>query len=148
MPSNTPGNTSPIFSSGGTINFTTLMTANNPTHVSGNTSYLVFTAGNNGSFVQKIRFRHFAIVVSSNNTNATVARVWINNGSAVTTPDNSTLFDEITISTMTYSAQAAQANYEIPLNFALPAGYRLYVTLGTAPAANTAIMATVIGGSY
>jgi len=148
MPSNTPGNTSPIFSSGGTINFTTLMTASNPTHVSGNTSYLVFTAGPNGSFVQKIRFRHFSINAAASNTNQTVGRVWINNGSDVTVASNSTLFDEITIATMSFSNAAAQANYELPLNFALPPSFRLYVTLGTAPVANTAIIATVIGGSY
>jgi hypothetical protein len=141
-------NTAPIFSIAGEAQWTTLMTANNPTHVSGNTSYLVFTAGANGSYVQKIRFRHFAIVASTNNTNATVARVWINNGSDVTVPANSTLFDEITIAAMTYSASAAQVNYELPLNFVLPSPYRLYVTLGVAPAANTAIQATVIGGDY
>jgi hypothetical protein len=143
-----PANTAPIFSIAGDAQWTTLMTANNPTHVSGNTSYLVFSAGTNGSYVQKIRFRHFAIVVSTSNANATVARVWINNGSDVAIPANSTLFDEITIATMTYSAAAAQVNYELPLNFALPAGYRLYVTLGVAPTANTAIQATVIGGDY
>ncbi len=143
-----PANTSPIFSIAGDAQWTTLMTANNPTHVSGSTSYLVFTAGANGSYVQKIRFRHFAIVASTNNTNATVARVWINNGSDVTVAANSTLFDEITIAAMTYSASAAQVNYELPLNFVLPSSYRLYVTLGTAPSANTAIQATVIGGDY
>jgi hypothetical protein len=109
---------------------------------------MVFSAGTNGSFVQKIRFRHFAIVVSTSNTNATVARVWINNGDDVTVVSNSTLFDEITIAAFTYSASAALTNYEIPLNFALPPNYRLYVTLGVAPVANTAIMATVIGGNY
>jgi hypothetical protein len=144
-----PANTSPIFSINGESQWTTLMTASNPIHVSGNTSYLVFTAGTNGSYVQKIRFRHFAIVASTNNTNATVARVWINNGSDVTVAANSTLFDEITIAAMTYSATAAQVNYELPLNFALPPSYRLYVTLGTAPSStNAAIQATVIGGDY
>lgn len=141
-------NTSPIFSISGETQWSTLMTANNATHVSGNTSYLVFTAGPNGSYIQKIRFRHFAIVASTSNANATVARVWINNGSDVTVSTNSTLWDEITIAAMTYSASAAQINYELPLNFALPTGYRLYVTLGVAPTANTAIQATVIGGDY
>ena len=142
-----PANTAPIFSIAGDAQWTTLMTANNPTHVSGSTSYLVFTAGTNGSYVQKIRFRHYSITINSNNTNATVARVWINNGSDVTVPANSTLFDEITIAAMTYSASAAQVNYELPLNFALPPSYRIFVTLGTAPnAAGWSI--TVIGGEY
>ena len=144
-----PANTSPIFSSGGTIGFTTLMVASNPTHVSGNTSYLVFTAGPNGSFVQKIRFRHFSYIAATNNTNQTVARVWINNGSDVTVASNSTLFDEITIATMSFSNAAAQVNYELPLNFALPPSFRLYVTIATAPSTvGGSIIATVIGGSY
>ena len=143
-----PANTTPIFSSGASINFTTLMTAANTGHVSGNTSYLAFTAGNNGSFIQKIRFRHFSLNASTSNAAATVARVWINNGSDVTVAANSTLWDEITIASMTYSATAALTNYELPLNYALPANYRIYVTLGTAPTANTAIQATIIGGSY
>ena len=84
-------NTQPIFSIAGDAQWTTLMTANNATHVSGNTSYLVFTAGTNGSYVQKIRFRHFAIVTNTSNANATVARVWINNGSVNTTATNNHL---------------------------------------------------------
>lgn len=143
-----PANTSPIFSIAGDAQWTSLMTAANTGHVSGTTSYLVFTAGSNGSFVQKIRFRHFSLNALTSNAAPTVARVWINNGSDVTVAANSTLWDEITIAAMTYSAAAALANYELPLNFALPATYRLYVTLGTAPTLNTAIQATVIGGDY
>jgi len=143
-----PANTSPIFSIAGDAQWTSLMIAANTGHVSGNTSYLVFTAGTNGSYVQKIRFRHFSLNALTSNAATTVARVWINNGSDVTVAANSTLFDEITIASMTYSAVAAQINYELPLGFALPATYRLYVTLGTAPTLNTAIQATVIGGDY
>ena len=143
-----PANTAPIFSIQGEAQWSALMTANNTTHVSGSTSYLVFTAGTNGSFVQKVRFRHYSINGLASNANATVARVWINNGSDVTVATNSTLFDEITIAAFSYTAAAALTNYEIPLNFALPAGYRIYVTIGVTPTANTAIQATVIGGDY
>lgn len=140
-----PANTTPIFSSGGSASWSAVMTAANTGHVSGSTSYLVFTAGSNGSYVSKIRFRHLPL---SNNTNATRASVWINNGSAVGTASNSTLFDEITIAANTVSNSAASINYELPLNLALPAGYTIYVTLGTAPSAGAAIQATVVGGNY
>lgn len=142
-----PANTTPIFSLVGAVEFTTQMSAANTGHVSGTTSYMVFSAGTNGSYVQKIRFRHLPNTGVAN-ANATVARIWINNGSAVGTAANSTLFDEITIAINTTSSVAASTNYELPLNFALPPLYTLYVTLGTAPTAGTFIQATVIGGDY
>ena len=139
-------NTQPIFSIQGEAQWSTLMNAANTGNVTGTTSYLVFTAGTNGSFVQKIRFRH---VPPSGNTAATVARVWINNGGEVTVASNSTLFDEITIaSNTTFSQVASTPFYEIPLNFALPPNYRIYVTLGTSPTTGANIQATVIGGDY
>jgi len=138
-------NTSPIFSSGGSASWSSVMTASNPGHVSGSTSYLVFTAGPDGSFVSKIRFRHLPL---SNNSNATRASVWINNGSSVGTASNSTLWDEVTIAANTVNAAAASINYELPLNIALPAGYTIYVTLGQAPSVGSAIQATVVGGNY
>jgi hypothetical protein len=139
-------NTQPIFSIQGEAQWSTLMNAANTGNVTGSTSYLVFTAGTNGSFVQKIRFRH---VPPSGNTAATVARVWINNGNDVTVASNSTLFDEITIaSNTTFSQVASTPFYEIPLNFAIPTNYRIYVTLGTSPTTGANIQATVIGGDY
>lgn len=140
-----PANTTPIFSSGASASWSTVMSASNPGHVSGSTSYSVFTAGPNGSYVSKIRFRHLPL---GNNSSATRASVWINNGSAVGTVANSTLWDEITIAANTVNNAAASINYELPLNFALPAGYVIYVTLGTTPTAGSFIQATVIGGNY
>lgn len=142
-----PANTSPIFSVAGAVEFTSVMNSANAGHVSGNTSYLVFTGGTNGSYVQKIRFRHLPNTVTANG-NATVARIWINNGLDRTNAANSTLFDEITIAANTTSSVAASINYELPLNFAIPPNYAIYVTLGTAPTAGTFIQSTVIGGDY
>ena len=139
-----PANTSPIFSIAGDAQWTTLMTANNATHVSGNTSYLVFSAGTNGSYVQKIRFRH---LTPNSNTSATVARVWINNGTSIANFSASTLWDEVTIAANTVAQNSASINYELPLGFALNPGYAIYVTLGVAPA-GSGIQATVIGGDY
>jgi hypothetical protein len=138
-----PANTAPIFTILPEIMWTTNMTVANTGNLSAGTAYMVFTAGTNGSYVQKIRFRH-----QSNNTNnvATVARVFINNGGVTGTTANNTIFDEITIAANTASQTAASTNYELPLNFALPAGYIMYCTLGTGVASG--IQATVIGGDY
>jgi len=140
-----PANTTPIFSLTPAAEWTTQMTAANTGNVTGNTSYLVFSATSNGAYVQKIRFRHLPTV---NNTAATSARVWINNGSDRTVAANNSLWDEITIATNTLNQAAAAITYELPLNFALPPNYAMYVTLGVAPTAGASIQATVIGGDY
>ena len=142
-----PANTAPIFTLTPEVLWSVNMVAANTTNLSANTNnYLVFTAGANGSYLQKIRFRHQSTNIT--NSQATVVRVFINNGGVVTTPANNTIWDEITIAANTVSQTAASANYELPLNFALPSGYTIYCTLGSTPTNGTGIQATVIGGDY
>ena len=136
-----PANTSPIFTINPDIQWVDAITAANTTKdLTSGTIYLAFTAGANGCFVQRIRFRTLGTNVAS------VARVWINNGSTTGTAANNTLWDEISLPATTVIDTAAQSNYELPLNFALPIGYTIYVTLGTAVAAGWD--AIVIGGDY
>ncbi len=137
-----PANTQPIFSSLGDIQWgsTAITTANTAKDGTG-TVLTVFTAdATNGGFVQRIRFR------SAGTNIATVARVFINNGSANSTPANNILYDEITLPSTTLSEVAALAVFELPLNFALPPGDKLNVTLGTTVAAGYYV--SVIGGKY
>ena len=135
-------NTAPIFSSLGDIQWgTTVLTTLNTAKDGTGTVLDVFTAdATNGGFVQRIRFR------AAGTNIATVARVFINNGSANSTPANNILYDEITLAATTLSEVAALAVYELPLNFALPPGYKLNVTLGTTVAAGYYV--SVIGGKY
>jgi hypothetical protein len=137
-----PANTSPIFSIAGEAQWSSgaITAANTTTDLTSGTIYAIFTGGTNGSYVQRIRFRHLGTNV------ATVARVWINNGSTTGTAANNTLWDEITLAANTLSQTAAAINYELPFGFALPAGYVIYVTLGTGVAAG--FRATIIGGDY
>lgn len=140
-----PSNVQPIYSKVGDVQWTvTAMTvANTTTDLTSGTAYLAFTSDStNGGYIQRIRFRSLGT-----NANTTVARIWINNGSTTGTTANNTLFDEITLPSTTVSQVAAQANYELPLNFALPPGYKIYISLGTAPGTN-GWSATVIGGKY
>ena len=135
-------NTAPIFSLLGDVQWgaTTIATANTAKDGTG-TVLNVFTAdATNGGFVQRIRFRAAGTNV------ATVARVFINNGSTNATAANNILFDEITLAASTLSEVAALAVYELPLNFALPPGYKINVTLGTTVVAGYFI--SVIGGKY
>lgn len=138
-----PANTAPIYSKIADIQWSTaiVQSANTTTDLTSGTIYPVFSADStNGGYVQRIRFRPLG-----NNT-ATVARVWLNNGSDTTVAANNSLWDEISIASSTASQTSALATYELPLNFPLPASYRLYVTLGTSGA--TGYDVTVIGGKY
>ena len=138
---NTSLNTQPIFTASADTQWAvSVTTANTTKDLSSGTSYLVFTASENGGYVQRLRFRALGSNV------ATVARIFINNGSATTTAINNALWDEISLALTTVSETSALSTYEIPLNFALPSGYRIYVTLGTAVAAGYTV--TCIGGKY
>ena len=138
---NTSLNTLPIYTASGDTQWYGGATAANTTKDgSSGTIYNVFTAGSNGGYVQRIRFKSLGTNV------ATVARVFINNGSANTTATNNTYWDDISLPATTVSETSAQPTFELPLNIALPAGYKIFVTLGTAVAAGYTI--TVIGGKY
>lgn len=144
-----PANTSPIYSITGAVdsvasNNSGLVvgaTANTALDGSG-TLYKAFTAGANGSYVQKIRFRPVGSPA------ATVARVFIS--SSTTTSTTATwLYDEITLPAVTQSQTAASSVFELPLNFALDANYLLYVTFGTSTGSTgTGYSVVVIGGDY
>ena len=147
-------NTNPIFTLSGRVAWSNLdggvtggtgplKTQNTAKDGTGTNPYAlpVFTAkATDGSFVQRIRFRAAGTNV------ATVARIFINNGSAQTSADNNSLYDEITLAATTLSEVSALATYELPLNFVLPAGYKILVTLGTTVAAGYYV--SVIGGDY
>lgn len=140
-----PANISPIFSAKGAIqwNPVTLNTANTAKDGTG-TVATIFTgqsAGNAaGNFVQRLAARPLGTNI------ATVLRVFINNGSSNATASNNSLIAELTLPASTLSEVAAQPDYVMPLNFALPAGYKINCTIGTSVAAGFAV--TVIGGEY
>ena len=136
-------NTSPIFSSAGDIEWTTVQTSANTTYDGTiGTPAIVFSASIDGGFIQRLRFK------ASGSATATVARVFINNGQSTGSAANNVLFDEITLAATTAIQTAATAVYELPLNIALPAGYRILTTLGTIQASGGGWYATAIGGSY
>lgn len=144
-----PANTSPIYSITGDTqsvaqNNSGLVvgpTANTALDGSG-TLYKLFTAGANGSYVQKIRFRPVGSPA------ATVCRVFISS-STTTSATNTWLYDEITLPAVTLSQTAATSVFELPMNFALPASYLLYVTFGTSTgSAGTGYSVVCVAGDY
>jgi hypothetical protein len=140
-----PANTAPIFSAKGAIQWNQgiLNTANTAKDGTG-TVATIFTgnvAGNNaGNFVQKLIARPLGTNVAS------VLRLFINNGSVNTTAANNSLIAELTLPATTVSEIAAQPDFVLPLNFVVPAGYKLNATLGTTVVAGYAL--TIVGGEY
>jgi hypothetical protein len=136
-------NTNPIYSGVGDIQWgaTALVAANTTYEATGSNVLTVFSSSVSGSFVQRVRFK------ASGSTVATVARLFINNGGAITTTTNNILFDEITLPAITSGSTAATAVFELPFNVALPAAYRILATTATAQV-NGGWYVSAVGGSY
>lgn len=137
------GNTTPIFSKIGSVQWTTVpvVAANTTIDLTTGTSYLVWTAdATNGGFLKKLRFRALGTNI------ATVARIWITNATGPGVAANAVLFDEVSLAASTLSQTSALAVYEVPINEALDPGYKIYITLGTAVAAGYSV--TGFGGKY
>jgi hypothetical protein len=144
-----PANTSPIYS---IVGATDSVASNNSGLVVGPTAntaldgtgtlYKAFTAGANGSYVQKVRFRPVGSPA------ATVCRVFIS--SSTTTSASATwLYDEITLPAVTLSQTAATSVFELPINVALDPNYLLYVTFGTSTGSSgTGYSIVTIAGDY
>jgi len=139
-----PANTEPIFSRMPDVQWGGPITAANTTaDLTSGTIYLVWTAdATNGGYLERLRFRS----TPAGNTSLTVARIWINNGSATGTAANNTLYDEVTLPVTNSSGTLATQPYESVMQLALPAGYRVYVTIHTASA--NGWFATGVGGKY
>jgi hypothetical protein len=136
-------NTNPIYSGVGDIQWgaTALVAANTTYEASGSNVLTVFSSSISSSFVQRVRFK------ASGSTVATVARLFINNGGAISTTTNNILFDEITLPAITSGSTAATAVFELPFNVALPAAYRILATTATAQTQGGWYVSAV-GGSY
>lgn len=134
-------NTSPIFSKKGDIQWASpALTAANTAKDGTGTVASVFTAGADGAYVQRLIARPLGTNV------ATVLRVFVNNGASNVTAANNSLVAEMTLPATTLSEVASLPPFELALNFALPAGYKINCTIGTTVAAGFAL--TVLGGSY
>jgi hypothetical protein len=142
-------NTSPIYSIQGdqsvddstTMPSTFTTAAADYTGATATHNKLVFTAdATNGGFIERLRFK----AIGTNT--ASVARIFINNGSANTTASNNAFYGEVSLPATTAIATAATIEIDYPMNFALNPGFRIYVGLGTTVAAGWVCVA--IGGQY
>ena len=139
-----PGNVQPIFARIGEVSWAQTATA--VTGADLTNAALIFTSDStNGSIVTEVRVKY----LPGTSTVATAFRVWINNGSTLSTTTNNTLIAEITIPIITTSQVAATPDYVIPMTrggIILPPSYRMYASIGTYSTGT--FMVTAIGGDY
>ncbi len=102
---------------------------------------LVFTAGSNGAYLEAIRCKAIGTNVTA------VARVFINNGSAVGTATNNTFVEEIDLPATTSSTTASTPTITKLLNVRLQPSARVYVGLGASVAAGW-VFSPWNGGQY
>jgi hypothetical protein len=151
-------NNDPIFSKVGSLQSSSLAaatllgpTANTAQDGTG-TMYPVFIAdATNGGFLQKLIFE------SITTTALTVCRVFVSDtvptitaGALVSnTSLNTHKIAEIQLPAVTVSQTAAAPHLELPINMAIPPGYRISVTFGTSTgAATTGWAVSACGGAY
>ena len=141
-------NTNPIYTITPNIVFIKCTTADAVQDGTSANDVLVFTAGTNGSFIQRLIFQPIS-TSGSTTTNAAAGRIYLNNGSTPGTASNNTLIKEITLAATAVNVTATTAafGYEVPLNFQMPASYRIYCGV-TSFAANTQWQICSIGGDY
>jgi len=135
-------NTNPIYTRTPDIQWIGPVTAGNTTRdLTTGTSYQIFLADiNEGGFVGYVNSCPLGTNVQ------TVIRLWLNNGLTTATAANNSLIGEFTAPATTASETLALPPLAFPLDMAIPAGYRLFATLGTSVAAGFSLAA--IAGKY
>lgn len=148
-----PANTSPIFSVTPNVSGvapSAACTKSDGTGTIGTDIFKAFTAGANGAWVSKVRLNPVATAAATTTT-ATVARIFASSKASSTTIGGTDTFllAEVALPAVSADHSTAPTNpIEVPLNFALPAGWTILVTNHAAPAANTSWQAVVVGGDY
>lgn len=151
-----PANTQPIFALTPNIGRVKIGTTAALTRSDGSAAnaigtdqFLAFTAGANGSFVQRIRFNPVASAAAVNSV-ATTLRVYLSTVNTGTpTSSNTSLLAEISVPIISSANSTAATNYyDIPLNIAVPSGMYILVSQHVAQTTNQQWQATVFGGDY
>lgn len=140
-------NNSPIFSKAGDVSSNngtgmapTLTTGSNTYDGTNAAAALVFTAGAGGSFIQRLRFKAIGTNI------ATVARIFINNGSTHTTATNNSFYGEISLPATTAASATATVDEDYVMNIAINGAFTIYVMLATTVAAGWVV--TPVAGQY
>lgn len=102
---------------------------------------LVFTSDStNGGYVERLHF------VAEGTNIASVARIFINNGSTHTTATNNTFYGQLSLPATTAINNAATAELDYGMGIAINPSFSIYVGLGTTVAAGWVV--TAVAGKY
>ena len=117
--------------------------------VIGTDGVLAFSAGANGSYIQRVRFSINGSAAAVTSV-ATTLRIFLSTiASGTATAATAFLLAEISVPAISASHSTNATNYyDVPLNIAIPAGYNVLVTQHLAQTANSNWQALVIGGDY
>lgn len=113
--------------------------------------FLLFSAGSNGSFIHRVRFKPIlSSAGTGTNTAATSLHLFLSTvSSGATSSSNTSLIDDITAPAVSAgNSTSATPVFEIPLGIAVPSGMYLLVSQHVAPTANTAWQVVAFGGDY
>ncbi len=149
-------NTQPIFTKTPQVGRANIPTANAQVKSDGTSAgagadimYLAFTAGANGSFVDRVRFLSVANAVTTGV--ATVLRAYLSTVAApgATTQADTFLLGEISVPAVpSANATNATSPYDIMIGLAIPTGTYIHVSQHAAQTANQHWIAEVFGGDY
>jgi hypothetical protein len=150
-----PANTSPIYTTTPKVSGTRITAAQTNSVGSGTIGtdiFLAFSAGANGSYVQRVRFTLGGATANTAST-ACVLRVYLSSqGTGATNSTNTALVQEVSAAAQTPNVvttlTGATYPIDIPLNFAIPTGYYILVGASAVAGANTVWTVTTYGGDY
>jgi hypothetical protein len=109
-----------------------------------------FTAGSNGSYVDRVRFLCVASGAAVTSV-ATVLRVYLSTVASpgATTAANTFLLGEVSVPAISAAnSTAAAPYYELPLGIAIATGYYILVSQHVAQTSTQSWKAIVFGGNY
>jgi hypothetical protein len=142
----------------GTMNciLTTAMTntkAFDGTDTAGTALAIAFTAGADGARIDTVKIRYTSTngATASGTTNATVIRLFLNNGSVNTTATNNKFIGEIAVPAQAVTALATgtMPEYVLTLGISIPAAYKIYAgSTVAAGGTNCAFLVDIVGGNY
>lgn len=146
-----PANNSPIFTGTprvSSVRISAATTASDGTGTVGTNMYLAFTPGANGSYLQRVRFSLSESTMGTASAAATLRVGIAATDTGTLTTSDYFLYQEINAAAQTPTTTASSYPIDIPLNFAIPSNQYVMVSTSVAANANTAWVATVIGGDY
>lgn len=149
-------NVQPIYTKVPNVGFASIPTANAQVKSDGtsagagaDTMYLAFTAGLNGSYVDRVRF--FSVATAVTTGVATVLRAYLSTVAApgATTSANTHLIGEISVPAVpSANASNATSPYDIPVGMAIQNGLYIHVSQHAAQTANQNWIGMVFGGDF